>query len=102
MSGPRAHIALSAILALTSVALSTTSAFGQSPATPLRSTDQEVAAAPAPQVKQPEGKAAASEPKPGNAGKTAAADDPKVPTLQDELKAVKDENAVVRELLRQM
>ena len=102
MSGLRAQIKLSVILALTSVAVSATSAFGQSPDTPPRSADKVIAAAPPPQVKQPEGKVAPSEPKPGNAGKTAAADDAKAPILQDELKAVKDDNAVVRELLRQM
>ena len=45
MSIHRAYIKLSVVLALTSVALFTTSAFGQSPATGPNSTDKGIAAA---------------------------------------------------------
>ena len=55
MSVHCAYIRLSVVLALTSVALFTTSASGQSPATPTNSTDK--------------GIAAAQEPRLGNSGK---------------------------------
>ena len=67
MSIPRAYIKLSVVLALTSVALFTTSAFGQSPATGPNSTDKPIAAAQGSQVGNADNRVAASEPKPGSA-----------------------------------
>ena len=102
MSILRAYIKLSVVLALTSVALFTTSASGQSPATRPNSTDKEIAAAQEPRSGNPENKVAAAEPKPGSAENKVAADEPKRKDLKDEIEAVKAENAAVRELLRKM
>ena len=102
MSITRAYIKLSVVLALTSVALFTTSAFGQSPATRPNSTDKGIAAAQESRSGNPENKVAASEPKPGSAENKVAADEPKPKDLKDEIEAVKAENAAVRELLRKM
>jgi hypothetical protein len=103
MSRHRAYITLSVALALTSVALFTTSAFGQSPATrPHSATDKGIAVAQGSQPGNPKNKAAASEPKPGKSENTVAADEPKSKDLKDEIEAVKAENAMVRELLRKM
>ena len=74
----REYIKLSIVLALTSVVLSSISAFGQSPA--INSTDKRIAAA----------------------EKKVAADEPKPKDLQSEVEAMKAENAAVRELLRKM
>ena len=102
MSIPRAYIALSVALALTSFALFTTSAFGQSPATGPNSTDKPIVAAQGSRLGNPENKVATSEPKPGRAADKVASDEPKPKDLQSEIEAVKAENAVVRELLRKM
>lgn len=88
MSLHRAYIKLSVALALTSVALFTTSAFGQSPATRPDSTDKGIAAAQESQVSKLENRAAAEEPRPTD--------------LESEVAAVKAENAAMRELLRKM
>ena len=84
MSIPRAFIKASVALALMSVLLFTTSAFGQSPAA------------------TPNITAAVSESKPGSAGTTVAAENPKPKDLQSEIEAMKAENAAVWELLRKM
>ncbi|HEX2339703.1 MAG TPA: hypothetical protein VHI98_04415 [Vicinamibacterales bacterium] len=84
MSIPRAFIRASAALALTSVTFFATSASGQSAASPPNST------------------VAVSAPKPGSAENRAAAENPKPKNLQDEIDAVKAENAEFRELLRKM
>jgi hypothetical protein len=81
---PRAFIRASAALALTSVTFFATSASGQSAASPPNST------------------VAVSAPKPGSAENRAAAENPKPKNLQDEIDAVKAENAEFRELLRKM
>jgi hypothetical protein len=81
---PRAFIRASAALALTSVTFFATSASGQSAASPPNST------------------VAVSAPKPGRAENRAAAENPKPKNLQDEIDAVKAENAEFRELLRKM
>jgi hypothetical protein len=101
MSIYRAYIKLLIALALTSVALFTTSASGQSPATQPNSADKGIAAAHR-SPGNPEDKVAASEPKPGGAEKKVAAEEPKPNDLQSEITAVKAENAAVRELLRKM
>ena len=72
------YIKRSILLALTSVALFSISAFGQSPA--INSTDRRIAVA----------------------EKKVAADEPKAKDLQSEVEAMKAENAVVRELLRKL
>jgi len=74
----REYIKLSIVLALTSVMLSSVSAFGQSPA--INSTDKRIAVA----------------------EKKVTADEPKPKDLQSEVDAMKAENAAVRELLRKM
>ena len=74
----REYIKRSIVLALTSVALFSISAFGQSPA--INSTDKRIAIA----------------------EKKVAADEPKPKDLQSEVEAMKAENAAVRELLRKM
>jgi hypothetical protein len=84
VSIPRAFIRASAALALTSVTFFATSASGQSAASPPNST------------------VAVSAPKPGSAENRAAAENPKPKNLQDEIDAVKAENAEFRELLRKM
>ncbi len=88
MSVHRAYIKLSVALALTSVALFTTSAFGQSPATSPNSTDKGIAAAQESQVSK--------------LGNTVAAEEPRPTDLESEVAAVKAENAAMRELLRKM
>ena len=102
MSIPRAYIKLSVALALTSFALFTTSALGQSPATGPNSTDKPIVAAQGSRLGNPENKVASSEPKPGRAEDKVASDEPKQKDLQSEVEAMKAENAVVRELLRKM
>ena len=74
----REYIKLSIVLAFTSVALFSISAFGQSPA--INSTDKRITVA----------------------EKKVAADEPKPKDLQSEVEAMKAENAAVRELLRKM
>lgn len=88
MSMPRAHIKFSAALALTAVALFTTSASGQSPATRPSSTDK--------------GTAVVNESLLVNAENKVAAEEPKTNDLHGEVEAVKAENAAVREQLRRM
>ena len=58
----RAYVRLSIALALTSVTLFTTSAYGQSPATRRDSPDNEVAVAQGPRLSNPEKKVAAEGP----------------------------------------
>jgi hypothetical protein len=101
MSAHRAHIKLSVVLALTSVALCATSALGQSPSNKASSTDKGIAAAQEPRLGNPENKAPAAEPNAGSA-ENKAADKPKGDDLKDEVAAVKAENAAVREQLRKM
>ena len=84
VSIPRAFIKASVALALTSVTFFTTSASGQSPAA------------------RPNSAVAVSEPKPGSAGNSVAAEDRKPKDLEGEIEAMKMENAAVRELLRKM
>ncbi|HKU76377.1 MAG TPA: hypothetical protein VJR02_20875 [Pyrinomonadaceae bacterium] len=72
------YIKRSIVLALTSVALFSISAFGQSPA--INSTEKRIAVA----------------------EKKVAADEPKPKDLQSEVETMKAENAAVRELLRKM
>ena len=84
MSIPRAYLKASVALALTSVAIFTTSASGQSPAAP------------------PDSTVAVSVPVPGSAEGTTAAEALKSNDLASEIEAVKTENAAVRELLRRM
>ena len=96
----RAYLKL-LILALTSVALFTTSASGQSPVTK-PSTDKGIAAAQEPRLGNLENKVAGSEPKAGSAENKAVAEKPKADELKEEIDAVKAENAAVRELLRKM
>ena len=62
MSIHRAYLKLSVVLALTSVALFTTSASAQSPANKTNSTDKGIAAAQEPRLGNPENKATAAEP----------------------------------------
>jgi hypothetical protein len=88
MSAHRAYIKLSVVLALTTVALCTTSAFGQSPANSPTNTDKGIAAAQGSRLGNAENKVAAEEPKPND--------------LESEVAAVKAENAAVREQLRKM
>jgi hypothetical protein len=102
MSIHRASIKFSIALALTSVALFTISASGQSQATRPNSADKGIAAAQGRQSGNPENKVAASEPKPGSAEKKVAAEEPRPNDLQSEIAAVKAENTAVRELLRKM
>lgn len=83
----RAHIRLSIALALASVTLFTTSAHAQSPAAPRESPVKEVAAAQGPRLSNPEKKD----------GAVAKPSD-----LENDVAAVKVENAAVREQLRKM
>jgi hypothetical protein len=103
MSVRRAYIKFAAVSALTSFALFTSSAYGQSSATGPNGTDKPiVAAAQGSQVGNADNSFGASEPKPVSAPDKVAADKPKSKDLKDEIEAVKAENAVVRELLRKM
>jgi hypothetical protein len=102
MPVPLVYIKLSVALALTSVTLFTTSAFGQSPATKPNNTDPATVAAQGSRLGNTENKVASSETKPGSAEIKVAADEPKSKDVKDEIEAVKAENAVVRELLRKM
>src|SRR4030095_4453868 len=103
MSTLRSSIKLLFALALTSVTLFPTSAFGQSPATPSNnSTDKRIAAAQEPRLENPGNKVAASETKPASAENKVAVDEPKPKDVKDEIESVKAENAAVRELLRKM
>jgi len=83
-------------LALVSVTLFVTSAYGQSSATGPNTTDKPIVA------QGSQVGATTSEPKPGIAKNKVAADDPKSNDLKDEIEAVKAENAAVREVLRKM
>ena len=83
-----ASIRLTVALALTSVTLFVTSAYGQSPATPPGSHDNEVAAAQASLFSKPEKKFLPEKPRPID--------------LEDEVAAVIADNAAVREQLRKM
>jgi hypothetical protein len=102
MSVPLVCIKLSVALALTSVTLFTTSAFGQSPASKPNSTDSTTIAAQGSRLGNTENKIASSEPRPVSAENKVAADEPRSKDLKDEIEGVKAENAVVRELLRKM
>jgi hypothetical protein len=84
----RPYIKLSLVLALTSVALFTTSVSAQSPTTKPDGSDKEIAAA--------------QEPNAGSAENKVAAETPHQDDQNDEIEAVKAENAAVRELLRKM
>jgi hypothetical protein len=95
MSELRSFIKLLVALALISVPLFITSAYGQSSATGPNSTDKPI-------VAQGSQVGAAAEPKPGVAKNKVASDDPKSNDLKDEIEAVKAENAAVREVLRKM
>jgi hypothetical protein len=88
MSMNRAYIKLLVALAL---ALFTTSASGQSPANKPNSTEKGI-----------ENKAIAAGPKTGTAENNVSSDEPRKKNLQNEIDAVRAENAAVRELLRQM
>jgi small-conductance mechanosensitive channel len=89
-------------VALTSVALFTTTVSAQSPSNKPNTTDTGIAAAQEPRPGNTENKAAAPEPNAGSAENKVAADKPKREDLKDEIDAVKAENAAVRELLRKM
>ena len=102
MSISRTSIRLYTAVALTSVTLFTTSAFGQSPAIRPNITNKGIAAPQQSQSGNPEDKVGASEAKGGSAESRVASEDPKANDLKDEIEAVKAENAVVRELLRKM
>src|SRR5688572_22683115 len=102
MSVHLAYIRLAVVLALASVALFTTSAVGQTPATRSNITEKPIVAAQGPRSANTEKKIASSQPKPGIAENIVAADEPKPKDLQSEVEAIKAENAVVRELLRKM
>jgi TolA-binding protein len=101
MSRHRTNIGLSFVMALTSVALLTTSAFGQSRTTTSNGTEKAFAAQES-RSGNTENKVAASEPKPAGAENKVTADEPKPKDVQAEIEAVKAENAAVRELLRKM
>ena len=95
----RAYIKLSIALAL---ALFTTSASGQSPATHQTAPIKESRVAQEPRLGNSENKVTTAEPKPGGRDNKAAAEKPKRDDLKDEIEAVKSESAAVRELLRKM
>jgi len=99
----RAYIKLSVVLALTSVALFTTSASAQSPATKPNGSDKGTAAAQEPGVGNRDNKTPAAEPNAGSAEKNqAVAEKPERDDPRDDIEAVKAENAAVRELLRKI
>jgi len=103
----RAHIKLLFAMALTSVALFTTSVSAQSPSIKPNSTDTGTATVQDPRPGNTENKVSAAEPNAVSAGNKVAAekpaaDKPKRDDLKDEIDAVKAENAAVRELLRKM
>ena len=107
MSILRAHIKLLFAMALTSVALFTTSVSAQSPSIKPNSTDTGTATVQDPRPGNTENKVSAAEPNAVSAGNKVAAekpaaDKPKRDDLKDEIDAVKAENAAVRELLRKM
>ena len=103
MLAQRRHIKLSVVLALTSVALFTTSAAGQSAANKPNSTDKAIAAASQePRLGNSENKVTPAEPNAGSAENKVAAEKPKRDDLKDEIDAVKAENAAVRDQLRKM
>jgi len=94
-------------MALTSVALFTTSVSAQSPSIKPNSTDTGTATVQDPRPGNTENKVSAAEPNAVSAGNKVAAekpaaDKPKRDDLKDEIDAVKAENAAVRELLRKM
>jgi len=102
----RAHIKFLFVMALTSVALFTTSVSAQSPSIKPNSTDTGTATAQEPRANT-ENKPSAAEPNAGNSetkvtAEKPAADKPKRDDLKDEIEAVKAENAAVRELLHKM
>ncbi|HZM87432.1 MAG TPA: hypothetical protein VFF31_12995, partial [Blastocatellia bacterium] len=106
MSIFRAHIKFLFVMALTSVALFTTSVSAQSPSIKPNSTDTGTATAQEPRANT-ENKASAAEPNAGSSetkgtAEKPAADKPKRDDLKDEIEAVKAENAAVRELLHKM
>src|SRR6185503_3945880 len=84
----RAYVRLRVALAFTSVTLFTTFAYGQSPVIPPVSPDKGAAAAQGARSSNPEKNVAAKEPRPGD--------------LENEVAAMKAENAAVREQLRKM
>jgi hypothetical protein len=93
-------------MALTSVALFTTSVSAQSPSIKPNSTDTGTATAQEPRANT-ENKPSAGEPNAGGSetkvtAEKPAADKPKRDDLKDEIEAVKAENAAVRELLHKM
>src|ERR1044072_5635544 len=83
----RAYVKLTIALAYTSAMLLTTSAYGQSPATPSSTPRHDVAATQAPQLSNPEKKV-------GESSRTSE--------LENDVAAMKAENAAVREQLRKM
>jgi hypothetical protein len=89
-------------VALTSVALFTTSVSAQSPSNKPNTTDTGIATAQEPRPGNTENKTSAAEPNAASADNKGAADKPKREDLKDEIDAVKAENAAVRELLRKM
>ncbi|HEX3085311.1 MAG TPA: hypothetical protein VHP99_12345, partial [Pyrinomonadaceae bacterium] len=103
MLAQRMYIKLSIVLALASVALFTTSAFGQSPANKTNSNDKVIAAAAQePRLGNSDNKVTAAEPNAGSPEKKVAGEKPKGDDLKDEIDAVKAENAAVRDQLRKM
>jgi len=93
-------------MALTSVALFTTSVSAQSPSIKPNSTDTGTTTAQEPRANT-ENKASTAEPNAGSSetkgtAEKPAADKPKRDDLKDEIEAVKAENAAVRELLHKM
>jgi hypothetical protein len=87
MLRPRAYIRLSIALAFASVTLFTTPAHGQSPASRPSSSDNDVAAAQGPRLSSPEKKVGQG---------------PRASDLENDVAAVKAENAAVRDQLRKM
>jgi hypothetical protein len=102
MSIARGYIKLSVALALTTVALLTTSASAQSLQTKPEDINKRIAAALGSRARTPDDKVTAVVPEPASAEKKATGDDPKPDDLKKEINEVKAENAAVRELLRKM
>ncbi|PYS72245.1 MAG: hypothetical protein DMF69_08125 [Acidobacteria bacterium] len=102
MSVHRTSIRLAIALVLTSLALFTTSALAQSPATGPNSTDKPTVVAHGSQLANADVRVAAREPKTDVTKNKVATDETKPKDLKDEIESVKAENAAVRELLRKM
>src|SRR5262245_33750472 len=92
-----AYVKLFALLTFLSMILFAHSAFGQSTTTRPENQQKEIAAAQSQRSSSSDN--SASESKPGN---KIATDDPKPNEVQEELSALKAENAAVRELLKKM